>query len=240
MLIKFIEEEYLEDFLAGNLYLKPISYFNDLEREKNDRVIGDNYDGKYTKPYPPGTKIKFSSLKGEHIIDINVNNAVYSEQHEKNKETLICCFVSIDDENMIDRDGKKIIDPKLLETLEKDFKNRIPIVITESPDEFASRINKAIETTYKLPYSDNNYELHHGLVSYYDKDSESMEKNEYDKDPKKAIYNKRDSYMNQKEHRFCLAPNKNEPKDFLKLKLSNIDECIKEFKSFDDLKSATF
>ena len=45
MLMKFGSEENLQKLQAGQLYMKNLKYYVDLEKETEDEAVGDMYDG---------------------------------------------------------------------------------------------------------------------------------------------------------------------------------------------------
>lgn len=45
MLMKFGSEENLKKLHAGQLYMKNLKYYVDLEKTTDDEAVGDKYDG---------------------------------------------------------------------------------------------------------------------------------------------------------------------------------------------------
>ena len=45
MLMKFVSEENLKKLQAGQLYMKNLKYYVDLEKTTDDEAVGDKYDG---------------------------------------------------------------------------------------------------------------------------------------------------------------------------------------------------
>lgn len=53
MLMKFGSEKNLRKLQAGQLYMKNLKYYVDLEKTTDDEDVGDKYDGQRTYKYGP-------------------------------------------------------------------------------------------------------------------------------------------------------------------------------------------
>lgn len=82
LMIKVVEEQYLQDTLSGNLFFGSLNIYKDAENEQNDRVIGDASEGKLISNFEAFN----ICIKNEEIaIRIPVNN----------KKTKLTCKVGM-------------------------------------------------------------------------------------------------------------------------------------------------
>lgn len=228
MLIKFLRTEHLEDFKKGELYFKNAGYFIDLESQAGDKGIGDKYEGSFFRAFNPATsKIEIETEQGIKI-PIKFNRGFVSERYEAARQFQMTCFTGITEEDVEEiSENTSSIKNNLISSLNKEFPDRIPVLITNET-EFLNRVSKA--------FKEMGISVASSFVRYFDEYTLSpLEEAEYQKDITLAFFYKRNYFQAQKEYRIITR----EPidKDSVTISLGDISELVYAFKNTDDLKN---
>lgn len=233
-LVKFVEKEFTESTLDGNLFFKRNGYFVDLEKEQLEKGIGDKREGNWTRYINPETHRMVLTDMNDNVIPLNVTRGVLRQTFSNLKYMPICCFVVLNLERDFDIDlesGKAELKKELQEELINQFAGRDLIFFrnTNTEDFIIDRVKAACER--------EGIEHMGAKVKYYDENTEDhpMTKAEYEAEPHKGLLYKRKFFEFQREYRFIL--NKIEDEDYI-LKLGdirNIAVNLGEVKEGEDL-----
>ncbi|MGX7376695.1 hypothetical protein ACWOFO_05810 [Carnobacterium maltaromaticum] len=198
ILIKFMNEEYIENFLEkGEIYFALNEYFINLDKEQNSSEhIADVFEGVHSRGLNPENTVLMLGIPGkgpEKRVRFNFKNAVFRETYKELQSIPISCFTLIN-VNSLDQseDGSYHINEEVLNKLEGICNNRPCVVI--AAEEFIEKMYNYAE--------ENNLPLKLGPVKYYnEKIDENLAKEEFDLDPVSALLFKRMKYSDQKEYR---------------------------------------
>lgn len=214
-LAKFFEKkEYADDFLQGKLFLKPLSYFKEIEGEDGR---SDQDEGAIVRPLGDGiiTLTATNKETGE-VSEITLTKddlaAPVSQYPEWcDRINLLCLYtghsgdlqsVSVDNVNDF---------RKQLEIPEECVSfGEYAIIITNVP-EFLRRIRVAAEQ--------KGYQICGGLVTYYDPEAGTPPT----RTNTETIFHKRKEYEYQSEFRIAVNANRNEPTS-LNLSIGDISD----------------
>lgn len=159
-LLKFVIPEYEDDFIQGKLYMNPLQYFINREKESGVRGVGDALEASavfvdvdLTFKHPVTNEILMTGNAGR--INFHSNNRVQSP---------VLCMYSVDKEvlKIVSEDetyinAKPIIEPTDLEKLISDFGDNMLII---NAAKFAERVMRKCK--------EDNIICRMGKVKYYD------------------------------------------------------------------------
>ncbi|WP_068688391.1 hypothetical protein [Culturomica massiliensis] len=195
LLAKLGEYQYMAKLIKdGELYLRPMSDFAKMDSVNG---IGDKYENvtSYVSPKNPSIKIQ---LKDGREIPLSESSKITYVEHD-------CCDFLIYSMVMIDfiktRETLKLKHPDELNKIGSGYDT---LVIIYDHNEFIKRIKQAINNQWSMECRPVNY--------YPEKDIVLKELGPFDK---------RESYANQKEFRFCFECNINIP---YSLKIGNLED----------------
>lgn len=193
MLIKFGSEENLKKLQSGELYMKNLQYYVDLEKNNSDDdVVGDMYDGQMVLQ---DVEISmFTVDTHEYIANISASEVSMNLGYLKNP---VFCMFMFDFRNHVDEDlhndiltvGYKFTDEQL---------KRLPsfgshALIVKNGNEFVKRIKEGLLA--------NNIGYSRDFVQYYGFNNlEHLTQVQIDNS--RIAFWKREKYMYQQEYRF--------------------------------------
>ncbi|MCY7766689.1 hypothetical protein [Bacillus inaquosorum] len=236
MLVKFLRPEHVSGFLDGSLFFMNTGFFIDLEKNGQNKGIGDKYEGSHFKLLDPKNDILKIKIDGEyHTIPIKRGFATHSLDWVRS--LLLNCFTIINLNDPNDKSSDIYLDycedlggdvckikPSILDSLEKEFEGRIPVLI-HNTELFFRRLDAK---TKKIFYR-------RSAVEYFDEYSNyPLSYEEVKKDFYKTLFYKRKFYENQKEYRIILA----NPKglDFSTIEIGDLRDCARQLESIQDLR----
>lgn len=106
LVIKVVEEEYLQDALSGKLFFGSLGTYRDVENDKGDKVIGDMNEGQLFSRFKASKTIiklinrrKNDSMIIEIPMDMQKENVTHRFKMNTDKNIGICSFtyLSLDD-----------------------------------------------------------------------------------------------------------------------------------------------
>lgn len=230
-LVKFVTPEYTSSLLEGELFFKRNEYFIELEKEKNDRVIGDRREGSWSRPLDTSNKKYFVKFEDdEKMYPINITRGAVHKQYKNLKDVPICCFTLLSLKEDFDKvsDNTFKIKDDVIEQFRKEFEDRNVFIFQLL--EIMNCIKDYCEKN-KIPMKANK-------VTYYDEFAENhpLSEEEFSDNPIDTLFHKRSSYSSQKEYRIIL-PGNYEGDQTLKI------DCLKErieVSTISNLESLTF
>lgn len=230
-LVKFVTPEYTSSLLEGELFFKRNEYFIELEKEKNDRVIGDRREGSWSRPLDTSNKKYFVKFEDdEKMYPINITRGAVHKQYKNLKDVPICCFTLLSLKEDFDKvsDNTFKIKDDVIEQFRKEFEDRNVFIFQLL--EIMNCIKDYCEKN-KIPMKANK-------VTYYDEFSENhpLSEEEFSDNPIDTLFHKRSSYGSQKEYRIILPGNYEEDQT---LKIDCLKERI-EVSTISNLESLTF
>jgi hypothetical protein len=207
--IKFGKSCHLEKLQKGELFMKPLGYYIDLEK-KSENIsygIGDKYEGQL--PFNNAVLQKMVPQNGEfHTVDNNVSGKFDSHSEQI---PVFCMFLPKDHHRVFDfSDEQKekfrgFGDSALLITNGGIFKNRV-----------------------RVAFEKKNLRFKEGKVFYYDNnnsfdDTNSTEfLNVFGENNLKIVFGKRKQFQYQQEYRFVVL--KNIKEDHLTVDIGDISD----------------
>ncbi|WP_343311247.1 hypothetical protein AAHT65_07560 [Bacillus atrophaeus] len=236
-LIKFLRPEHVSEFLDGSLFFMNTGYFIDLEKNGQNKGIGDKYEGSLFKLLDPKKNIIQIEIEGE-CLTLPFERAFSTESREGIRSLLLNCFTFIKFDGFTEDFNNFYLDyhedighackvkPNILDSLEKEFEGRIPVWIHNSKL-FMERFEAETE----------NIRYRHGPVVYFDEFSDyPLSLEEVKKDFANTLFCKRKFYENQREYRIILK----NPKelDNFKINIGDLRDCAKPLESVQDLRGA--
>lgn len=219
VLFKFIDPDFLSDFLDGNLYFKNTGYFIDLEKKNGDKVIGDRYEGSHFRHFDLEKESLFIEVDGK-LIPLNINRGFATRQYEAVRDFQMTCFVELKEIDFYTEDNKIFrIKKDVIEELKKDFKGR-QVVALHNEKAFFHQLDKNAKNM--------NLGFYHGPVKYFDPNGETpLTEEEFEQDMTKAFFHKRSTYQNQREYRIITQqPIK---KDSITVHIDNLKDYVYTF-----------
>lgn len=223
--MKFLKEEYVDDLLKGKLYMKPLKYYIDLEKNTRVKGQGDKYEANVVmkdvevKIFVSGTDTLVAEGKASEM-------SFYSNQRVMSP---VFCMYAIDEENLkiIDEDEKKyIVKPSITEVYKKkliqDFGDNLVFV---SAGHFIERVKKVCE--------ENDLHLVFGKVNYEDLSVNSSKRLEMARDVEdsRICFVKSDEFIHQNEFRILL--NNRLVEDHFILEIGDISDIVHQMKISD-------
>ncbi|QOZ92913.1 hypothetical protein EU243_15120 [Bacillus velezensis] len=219
VLFKFINPEFLSDFLHGDLYFKNTGYFIDLENKEGDKVIGDKYEGSHFRHFDLEKESLFIEIDG-NLIPLNINRGFATKQYEAARDFQMTCFVELTENDFYTEDNKIFrIKEDVIKGLKQDFKGRKAVVLHNEKDFF-----------HYLDKNSSNMGLglYHGSVKYFDPNSETpLTEEEFEQDMIKAFFHKRSTYQNQREYRVITQQPVKE--DSITIHIDNLKDYVYTF-----------
>lgn len=174
VLVKFIEERFVDDFKQGKIYMNTLKYFIDLEKKSKVKGRGDKYEANIvmndvkTKIYLSGTDILVAEGHASEI-------SFYSNQRVMSP---VFCMYAIDQENLkiiYEDDEKFIVKPYINEQYKQELINDFgDNLVFVNPGEFINRIKIACEKeeiyyiTGKVSYEDLGFNDYKRMKKYQD------------------------------------------------------------------------
>ncbi|WP_018391823.1 hypothetical protein [Bacillus sp. 37MA] len=198
VLIKFVEPQYEEDFLNGNIYMKKSSYFVDLENKGLDKGIGDKYEGAYLRKLDPKMKNVIMVGPNGEMLKIDMDKSYLAESYGFSKHIPLSCFVMLSaDDFIFNNQGEGTLKEEVFKELSKDFNGRKAIIISKV-NEFLKQIETELDAT--------GQSIHFGAVQYFNEyDPNPLDKAVYEEEPIMAFMYKRDYFKYQREFRLVLG-----------------------------------
>ncbi len=187
-------DKYLDDFVAGNIYMNTLEFFKNLEKELKVKGQGDKYEASVI--YKEAELIITDPETGENVSILDAEEITF---HLDNRiKSPIFCLHSIDIQNLkvINENDKYIeIAPFLpedeLTRLINDFGKNLVYII---PNRFLERMREAANN--KL------LKLAWGKVKYYDY-NKPLDKR-FDPSSTEICFNKSDFFEYQNEYRILI------------------------------------
>ncbi|SIT91600.1 hypothetical protein [Edaphobacillus lindanitolerans] len=195
ILIRFMEEKFVEDFMKGHIYMKSNQYFIDLEKELGVEGIGDKYEGAHVEDLIPG-KHEVYLTSGDTKIKIHFTKMRIAQQYENIKKFPILCSLMLteDDFEHCESENKWVLRNETYNDFKRDFDNRTAIIIVDF-EEFKSRVNRELNNIGVRGWM--------GKVTYYDS-PHPLTVEDFDSDPIKALFYKRKVFEHQREYRIVV------------------------------------
>ena len=194
MLMKFGSEKNLKKLQAGQLYMKNLKYYVDLEKTTDDEDVGDKYDGQMMLQ---DVKISmFTVDTHEFIAQFDAPSA------SMNLGYLACpvfCMFMFDYRNHVEEhlEGENLtVKYQFTEEQLKKMPNLgESVLIIKNGDEFVNRVKKGL--------LDAGYGFTRDHVQYYAFNNVEHLK-QVQKDNSRIAFWKRDKYSYQQEYRFLI------------------------------------
>ncbi|MFO2583668.1 hypothetical protein GCO85_01000 [Legionella pneumophila] len=140
LLMKFLAPKHVRDFLSGQLYMNPYSYFRGLEEQVSR---GDNLDGLEASFCAEQIKMDVQRNNGNFSeIGGLINRVNFRNGYEKNISIFSMSLFPIAE--LEDCERIMPFDSRFL-----DFGKKV--VLIREPDEFFSKIKKAFNYTHSKP-----------------------------------------------------------------------------------------
>ena len=100
LIIKIVENRYLNDILAGKLYFNSLNYFKTLEENSGDQVIGDKREGMILGLFK-NSDLYFKLNNSNEVFkgaraDLRINFDLY-----ESKNVGICCFMFLGSDDFV-------------------------------------------------------------------------------------------------------------------------------------------
>lgn len=194
MLMKFGSEENLKKLQSGQLYMKNLKYYVDLEKTTDDEDIGDQYDGQMVLQ---DVKISmFTVDTHEFIAQLDAPSASMNLGY---LECPVFCMYMFDYRNHVDEhlegDNLTVRYQFTEEQLEKMPNFGDSVLIIKNGNEFVNRVKKGL--------LDAGYGFTRDHVQYYGFNNIEHLK-QVQKDNSRIAFWKRDKYKYQQEYRFLI------------------------------------
>ncbi|WKA59959.1 hypothetical protein QWY16_07590 [Planococcus shenhongbingii] len=221
-LLKFVEPQFTESTLDGNIFFKRNGYFIDQEKVEMDKGIGDEREGIWSRLLNPETKQMFIEDEQGNMHPLNYISAVHRKTYTSLRNIPICCFVILDINRDFDIDmdnGTATIKYAVNEALINQFEGRDMIFFNDH-----SALLKRMDTKCE--------ELDVGkmraIVKYYDDEKEEhpLSEIEYEDNPGATLFFKRKFFEYQKEFRYAIRLLKEE--DFM-LQIGDIRDIAYDY-----------
>ncbi|WP_375566359.1 hypothetical protein ACE6HX_15810 [Bacillus pumilus] len=199
-LVKFIEPQFTESTLDGDLFFKRNGHFIELEEKQLKAGIGDKREGAWTRVLDPGTNKMIIITENGQEIPLNFKKGVFRTSYSNLKHLPICCFVSLNLGRDFDIDMENN-NATLKENLNIELVNQFAgrdLIFFANPEELIKRVHSACDR--------DDMNLLRGLVKYYDDKNEPhpLSEKDYDEAPHKGLLYKRKFFEFQREYRIVL------------------------------------
>ncbi|WP_427107941.1 hypothetical protein [Lysinibacillus xylanilyticus] len=224
-LLKFVKPEHEDDFIQGKLYMNPLSYFINLEKESGKRGVGDALeasavfvDVEMTLMDPVTDEVLAEGKAGR--INIHSNDRVKSP---------VLCMYSVDkdvlrldseDENTIN--AFPHIEKEDLEQLVSDFGDNMLII---NAKHFIDRVKEKCEEL-QINYKAGKVKYHDFSTNYSDRINKYV-----DLDSSAICFIKDDYFKAQNEYRLLLENVNTESHHILDI--GDISDLVTKFKISD-------
>lgn len=186
----FSEISHAEDFIRGNLHLKRLSYFQNLE-ESNDSTRGDKFEGVVNYRQPD--QVKLTITQGENTFEIEQLASPFVVKHNALGFLHVFCLYSAHEGNLVrteeDEHGFKKGELEIPKEL-AEF-GKYPVIVLQ-PNEFIKRVMRSCHS--------RNLKYGYGHVEYYDPESFSGEFQ-----VNQAAFKKQNKFEYQSEYRFAVS-----------------------------------
>lgn len=194
MLMKFGAEENLKKLRAGQLYMKNLKYYVDLEKTTDDKDVGDKYDGQMVLQ---DVKISMYTVDThEFIAQLDTPSASMNLGYLK---CPVFCMFMFDYRNHVDEhlngDNLTIKYQFTKEQLEKMPNFGDSVLIIKNGNEFVRRVKEGLLKA--------GYGFTRDFVQYYGFNNIEHLK-QVQKNNSRIAFWKRDKYSYQQEYRFLI------------------------------------
>lgn len=220
MLLKFGKKENLEKLQAGQLYMKNLQYYVDLEKTTSDESVGDMYDGQMM--FQDVTVSMYTVDKNEFLGTLKAPTASMNLGYLK---CPVFCMFIFDYRNYTSEelhgDNLKVQYKFTEEQLEKMPNFGEYVLIINDGDEFVKRVTKGM-LKQGIGFSRD-------LVQYYGFNNIEHVK-QVQKDNSRIAFWKREKYAYQQEYRWLAHT---EVDDFLSVDIGDISDITQLMKTED-------
>lgn len=194
LLMKFGSEENLKKLQAGQLYMKNLKYYVDLEKTTDDEDVGDKYDGQMVLQ-----DIKINMYTVDTNKFIAQFNAPTASMDLGYSQCPVFCMFMFDYRNHVEEhlDGENLtVKYQFTEEQLKKMPNfGDSVLIIKNGDEFVNRVKKGLLNA--------GYGFTRDHVQYYAFNNVEHLK-QVQKDNSRIAFWKRDKYSYQQEYRFLV------------------------------------
>jgi len=141
--VKFTKEEWARDISEGNLYMKTIGYYRQLEAEKSSKGQGDKCELLLSLFF---SEMSFKSHKNDIEIPINPGKVIFEFGEDKNKPAFCISGLTIDDMILDKWDENNIsmnwpYSKEDIDFIKEEFGEYVVILMA---NEFEQRINNSL------------------------------------------------------------------------------------------------
>lgn len=226
MLIKFGSKDNLEKLQAGQLYMKNLQYYVDLEKNTDDEDIGDKYDGHLILKDAKITVYSYDT--GELVTQFDAPTASMNLGYLK---CPVFCMFMFDYRNHTEenlRGDTLTVQYQFTEKqLSKMSKFGSHALIIKNGEEFMKRVKNGLQN--------NGYGYTRDLVQYYDGNTFEHMKEISENDMRIAFW-KRQKYAYQQEYRILAHA---QTEDYLSIEIGDLRD-ITELVQAKDLLNTLF
>ncbi|TWI57054.1 hypothetical protein [Halalkalibacter nanhaiisediminis] len=199
ILAKFVEPQFVETTMAGNIYFARNKYFIELEEKETNKGIADKHEGGWSFLLQKGDQIILETDEEKLVLPVTPN--VIHTRYDVISQIPICCFVYLSVKNdfkIVPNTNQIKLKPEVEIELRKQFKGRHLILFSD--------ITKVLERFEKAAKA-MDFHLARGLVEYFDEqnDPHPLIKEEYETNPIAALFYKSKFFEHQKEFRFVIS-----------------------------------
>lgn len=217
LFMKFGSKINLEKLRAGQLYMKNLKYYVNLERFTEDEDVGDKYDGQMLIQNSGISLFDYDTNKP----CARFNNALFSINLGYLNCPVFCMFV-FDRRNYIEEQLEGDVFAVKYRFTQEQLK-RMPnfgdyVLIIKDTKEFFDRVKNSLRKS--------GYKFTQDYIQYYENNSIEYIR-QVQADSYKIAFWKRDKYSYQQEYRFLIY---NDVEDFLSVQIGDISD-ITEIKS---------
>lgn len=157
-LMKFQDFDKLKSLQSGEMYMKNIDYYIQLEKRERDKFIADSGEDSIVLP---SAKIRIRGLEDKKNIEFDFAKAIYSGGHSKNP---IFCMFSLDHRNIEKYKNKTVM--RFTDDQKKELRRfGTHALLIDDANEFLTRVSSALAA--------EQYKYRTGFVTYY-KDNEQI------------------------------------------------------------------
>lgn len=198
LLLKFIEEQYLESFLDGNIYANNFGFFQKLESEYGIKGIGDKNDG--CLPIYNLENLTVQNIESNEVVFTIPKVPVIRLSTEMDSKTAVFCLydMALEDFEVIQDSENKLkllmqFDDNKKEILRREFKGKTHVVIMDTLL-FIDRLVKACD--------ESGLSIVYDRVRYYQQGiNDEKRLNDFNKNTTDKFFWKEEFFNNQKEFR---------------------------------------
>jgi len=214
--LKFTQEKFVSDILAGRLYMKSVKYFREIEKINGDTVRGDKKEALIV--FPKGTKLLIGDDKTE-VTGIQEISFKFSFTDN----IPIYCMTYVNHNNLVKYDENNDC---IIYKIEESFLNSLfdsfgdtSVLIQSKP--FVNRI--------KSYFDNNGYKFRASLVTYIDMETQFDEYHDtYFEQQFRMFFYKDKKYSYQQEYRIVVIDNVPEYKIYEIGDISDISKVCKK------------